>query len=947
MTRPTQLPEISFTPLTTRRLARPQLLWQDDRARDFGFDAERVFCSPATGDPEEAYTGETRVEWADRYGGIGVGTAGGSGRCAAWGGLQTKGVGVTPLVGHDVDVHHSSGTLPVQAALVETLFAPIYQAALPFGAVPTLAVLLVHRAEGEPVPPAARALTVRPFVLRPAHFMRNVLYREQRLPQGAAAPGFTRDAYRVTQALLHLTAGVRGALGVEAADPVSTLDAGLRELARRLAWQFAASFAKRLPHGSVGCANMSLAGEFMDYGMSLGLPTYRRPTDAMQDPFTEGQRGLQTLLLLREQLDKYFPGLRGAGVVLTEELAHQYLSTLDQRLAVEMVRMAGLTEDLAQACPPGLLVEWTQAMRGIWLKGAQEPLQPREAGTAWRPLPVDPRRPDLNRVLAAAAPHGNPEAMERAIAPFLADVGLRQRFVAAAVAVRAALRPLLGSSAGALDAYMGAQACRKNAVLPELERDSWFRIAVVTQMLDADFEPSVVRSLLAGAVGRARHALSDLSPDLPGANGFDQVQAMAQRPVSSSIGNVPVSVGPVPPAPGAGGAALARKRVLLIVDYFGRWPEWFDVFLLSCAHNPDIDWLIHTDCPLPAQRPDNVRFVQLSFGDYCARVSDRLDLQFSPYRCEEGKLSTPLYINLCDLRPCYADLHPEAIEGYDYFGWCDIDVVFGNLRRFLTPDVLERNLITFSAGFCCGHFTLLKNTPAMRRMYHDIPDWRRRIEGRNGPTPWEDCLDEAWLTRLCSPPGTPFRAQALALGVQPQVIDRYRWHHAFIRECVTPFTPGDWIDGQRVHPEVWYWRGGELTNWRDGPRPFPYLHMMNFKQHRHIENTLYGMQATWERHCPVDPGVPGADVIRIDRGGIAGLSSEAAAADQRQLHEQRRVAQGIDTSGLSLQRALEALGPAGVAWQEGVLTDRAGAVPPALREALWRERSEEQLRARR
>jgi hypothetical protein len=519
--------------------------------------------------------------------------------------------------------------------------------------------------------------------------------------------------------------------------------------------------------------------------------------------------------------------------------------------------------------------------------------------------------------------------------------------VAAAVAVREALRPALGVSAEALDAYLGAQARRKNAVLPELERDNWFRIAVVTQMLDADFEPAVVQSLMTGAIDRARHVLADLSPGLPGANGIEQIQATAQGAVPHISSEAPAGVGAAVNAQGATGTAPARKRVLLIVDYFGRWPEWFDVFLLSCAHNPEVDWLIHTDCPLPARHPENVRFVQQSFADYCARASDRLDLQFSPYRREDGKPPVPLYGNLCDLRPCYADLHAEAIEGYDYFGWCDIDVVFGKLRRFLTPEVLDRNLITFSGGFCGGHFTLLKNTPAMRRMYRDIPGWRRRIEGRNGPTPWDDCLDEAWLTRLCSPPALPFRAEGLAQGVPEQVIDRYRWHNAFIPECVTPFTPNNWRDGQRLHPEVWFWRRGELTNWRDGEHPFPYLHMMNFKQQRHIDQALYGMQATWERQCPVDPGALAAEVIRIDRHGITGLSLEAAAAEQRQLREHQRVAQGIDTSGLSVQQALEALRPAGVAYQQGVLDDRAGVVPPAFRERLWQERLEGEAHAER
>ena len=529
MSRPMLLPESSFVPVTTCRLAQPTLLWQDECAAAMGFDPEHVYCCPTAGEQAGIYTAETRLEWADRYGGVGVGAAGGSGRCAAYGGLQTKGVGVTPLVGHDADANHSSGEQTVLSALTEAVFAQVFQAALPFGAVPTLSVLLVRRMGEARLSPSARAVTVRPFVLRPAHFIRNMLNQQQRQPQGVMAPGLARDTYRVTQALRQFVAGLETCLGVNATDDVSTIDQGLRALTRRLAWQFAASFAKRLPHGSVSCSNISLAGQFLDYGMSHALPTYRCPTDAEQNPWTESQRPLQTLWVLRQQLDKYFPGLRGMPVVQPDELRHLYWSAYEERLRIEMAKMAGLTEDLAQACPPALLAAWLQAMRGIWLPGGREPLAPRDATEAWRPMPVDPKRPDLNRVLAAAAPHDDAVAMDQAIAPLLADAGSRRRFVDAAVAVRQALKPELGGAAGALSTYLVAQAERKNQVMPQLERDSWFRIGVVAQMLDEDFQPTAVQALMKDAVSRTRHTLADLAPDIPGCTGIEQVQALAPK----------------------------------------------------------------------------------------------------------------------------------------------------------------------------------------------------------------------------------------------------------------------------------------------------------------------------------------------------------------------------------------------------------------------------------
>lgn len=527
MSWPNDLPETCFTAVTTRRLAEPEILWQDESAPRRGFDPDCLYCAPLAGDSPEAYGNDTRVEWADRYGGEGIGASGGSGRCSAYGGLQTKGVGATSLVAHDADANHSSGAQTILSAMAEAVFAQVFQIALPFGAVPTLAVALVQRPVGGRLSPSARALSVRPFVLRPAHFMRNVHHQEQRLPQGSVAPGLTGDAYRVTQALQYLTIGFENCLGVERGQHLNVIDAGLRELTRRLAWQAAASFAKRLPHGSTTCSNVSLAGQFLDYGMSHALPSYRRPTDAVQDPWFEIRRPLQTLWMLRQQLDKYFLGVRGMPVVQPSEIGNIYWKELEQRLGVEMAKMAGLTEDLAATCPPELLTTWLQAMRCIWIYGGREPLAPRDATEAWRPLPIDPKHPDLNQVLIASAQHDDPTAMDNGIAPFLADADLRSRFVSAAVAVRKSIGMELGNASNALRPYLAMQAHRKNRVLHQLERDSWFRIGVVAEMLDADFQPAVVRKLMADSISFAQHTLSDLAPELPGCSGAEQVRALS------------------------------------------------------------------------------------------------------------------------------------------------------------------------------------------------------------------------------------------------------------------------------------------------------------------------------------------------------------------------------------------------------------------------------------
>lgn len=521
------LPECSFVPVKTRRLAEPELLWQHDCASRFDFDPQHIFCAPVHGDPSNIYLDESRVEWADRYGGAGIGSAGGSGRCTSYGELQTKGVGKTPLIGHDADPGHASGTQPILGAIVETLFACVFNDALPFGAVPTLALLLVHRTPGQPVCPTTRALTIRPFVLRPAHFMRNVLNLEESVPKGELAPGFTRDTYRVIESLKFLAKGFKESLPLEATDPAEIIDQGLRELSRRLAWQFAASFAKRLPHGSVACSNFCLDGRLLDFGMSLSLPTYRRPTDAIQDPWIEWQSAAHAIALLRDQIEKYHPELREKGVVTSEELTALFVRTFNRRLAVEMAKMAGMTEDLVQACPNHLVDDWLAAMRAIWIRGGFEPLRPREANAKRRAEPLNPNRPNLTRILVESSALTDPSMMDRAIAHLLADPHLRHQFVSKSFSIRRALEKSTNCKADAIANYLYIQARRKNEELEQLERDSWFRIHATVDMMSKDFDPRFVLGAVTDLVRRTRNTLSDISAELPGLTGAEQMSAAA------------------------------------------------------------------------------------------------------------------------------------------------------------------------------------------------------------------------------------------------------------------------------------------------------------------------------------------------------------------------------------------------------------------------------------
>ena len=255
--------------------------------------------------------------------------------------------------------------------------------------------------------------------------------------------------------------------------------------------------------------------------------------------------------------------------------------------------------------------------------------------------------------------------------------------------------------------------------------------------------------------------------------------------------------------------------------------------MASCSANPSINWLIHSDCNTDIRRPPNVRLVNISWKHYQERISDTLGLRYSPI--------TPL--SICDLRPAFGRIYETEIRNFDYFGWGDIDVIYGDIRNFYDEAVLSTNAISADPNICSGHLMLLKNEEWLRDAFRLIPGWRSKLE-RPEPGEWRDCLDEAHLSGILSS-NAQARGEFRSSGEAP-VPSLYWDNNYFKDQWVTPFVPKLWHDGRWDHPERWYWRKGRMMDDRHATRHYLYLHLMNFKAKRYVNEHLYADSATWD-----------------------------------------------------------------------------------------------------
>ena len=145
------------------------------------------------------------------------------------------------------------------------------------------------------------------------------------------------------------------------------------------------------------------------------------------------------------------------------------------------------------------------------------------------------------------------------------------------------------------------------------------------------------------------------------------------------------------------------KSIAYIVAYFGELPALFPLWLNSCRNNPTIDWFIFTDDRRDFDYPKNVYVNYTSFENLKNLVQSRFEYEINLYRPYK----------LCDYKIAYGDIFSDYIKGYDFWGFCDIDLLWGDIRHFLTDEVLSKY---DKVGFQ-GHSTLVRNNEFYKSFY--------------------------------------------------------------------------------------------------------------------------------------------------------------------------------------------------------------------------------------
>ena len=140
---------------------------------------------------------------------------------------------------------------------------------------------------------------------------------------------------------------------------------------------------------------------------------------------------------------------------------------------------------------------------------------------------------------------------------------------------------------------------------------------------------------------------------------------------------------------------ISNPSVCVIAVYFGELPNYMPLWLRSCEMNPTVSFLLITDQQVK-DVPPNVRVVSIMLHQMKRMAEEKLGMKIAldtPYKC-------------CDYKPVYGLIFEDYLEGVDYWGHADLDLLFGDLAGFFR----KYDLAQYDKFLPLGHLAFYRNT---------------------------------------------------------------------------------------------------------------------------------------------------------------------------------------------------------------------------------------------
>lgn len=291
--------------------------------------------------------------------------------------------------------------------------------------------------------------------------------------------------------------------------------------------------------------------------------------------------------------------------------------------------------------------------------------------------------------------------------------------------------------------------------------------------------------------------------------------------------------------------------VRVVANYFGKPPRIFQLWLDSCGANATVKWLFYTDIDMTAWCvPANMEVHKVDF-DWMKR---KLQTPF-PYEIHYAK---PW--DFCAFKAVIGIAFAEELAGADFWGWSDVDVIFGDLTPVL--DLAERG---YDKVMPNGHFSIIRNSTKLNDFIFNHPRTKIAITSDESGNSQSSCFDERH-----------FRFTVLhdygakqASEVVPYIHIYPRWGHFKFH---VSYAAGELLGLPKdvSRPFVFTWRDGHLTGHFAMPDrtvktlDLAYVHF--FK--RNIRDFTGGLKCDGTTYLIVPTGIVRCDKLTKQGGGV-------------------------------------------------------------------------------
>lgn len=172
-----------------------------------------------------------------------------------------------------------------------------------------------------------------------------------------------------------------------------------------------------------------------------------------------------------------------------------------------------------------------------------------------------------------------------------------------------------------------------------------------------------------------------------------------------------------------------EKSVAIVICYIGKLPWYFDYFAHSCKYNPSVHFIIITDDKTYNKPvPENVLLIYKTLKEVNAIATEKLDF----------KTNIKSGYKLCDFKPTFGLLFSDLLKQYDFWGHGDIDIILGNIRAFITDELLTNyDVIAVRDDFLTGYFLLFSNNEKMKMLFTHSKDYKKILSSER-----HYCFDE-------------------------------------------------------------------------------------------------------------------------------------------------------------------------------------------------------------